>query len=101
MMCRVYEALTRREGVNPLKGKQNVLDLATGKVKYPWEDKKRLPREWRHSRARPIVEMCLKRDPEERASAQALLAEVRRAAHNTQVRLAARWPGMLLELQAM
>jgi hypothetical protein len=61
---------------------QNVLDLATGKLKYPWEREEQPPG-WAKSRVRPTVEACLTRDARARLTAAQLLASVKSMGHST------------------
>ena len=64
---------------------QNLIDLANGVAKYPWEEKKQ-GREWDRSRARATVEACLHRDAAKRLTAKQLLAAVKRMGHSTSIR---------------
>lgn len=76
-----YQAIAQKPAAN------NALEIfsrAAGEKAYPWE----LPpgqqaATWRQSRLRPLLAMCLARDPAQRPSSAEVLSQVRKMGHQT------------------
>jgi serine/threonine protein kinase len=71
----VYEALTQQPAVDPFGGVDFCCELARGEAEFPWEEGDQDDK-FQGSRARKLVEACLARNPESRATAASLVASI-------------------------
>ena len=61
---------------------QDIFACGVRGQQYPWESAEP-PSGWRESRLRPIIERCLVRDPNERATVDGILSAVQRLTQST------------------